>query len=155
MQIPSLLFQATLLFFINVGGNIIMVDDVTTSSNPSSVPIQDDFFLKTPFNMNVFQQPCEEELIRSVMHTRMAKFVWNYQVSSKLCALAIYLELVPPFENWLERFYECQCKDDDVGLFSQTWVFHNRHYYWLKRLINLLPMEHKHYKKSRLFKRSI
>jgi hypothetical protein len=39
MQVPSLLFQATLLFFIDVGGDLIMVDDATTSSNPSIVLI--------------------------------------------------------------------------------------------------------------------
>jgi hypothetical protein len=39
MQVQSLLFQITLLFFVDVGGDIIMVDDATTSSNPLVVPI--------------------------------------------------------------------------------------------------------------------
>jgi hypothetical protein len=65
--------------------------------------------------MNVSQQPCEEKLIGRVVHTQMAKFIWNCQVSSNPWALAIYLKLVPSFENSLD---ECQCENDDVDFFS-------------------------------------
>jgi hypothetical protein len=50
----------------------------------------------------------------------MAKSIWNCQMSSNPHVLAIYLKLVPFFGNWFERFDECQCEDDDVGLFLQT-----------------------------------
>jgi hypothetical protein len=107
MQVPSLLFQATLLFFIDVGGDLIMADDATTSSNPSIMQIRNEKFTKTPFDVNVSQQPCKEKPIGRVVHTRMAKSIWNCQVSFNLCALTIYLQLVPSFENWFERFNEC------------------------------------------------
>lgn len=68
MQVQSLLFQITLLFFVDVGGDIIMVDDATTSSNPLVVPIQNEEFKETPFNVNVFQQSCKEKLIGKVVH---------------------------------------------------------------------------------------
>jgi hypothetical protein len=68
MQVPSLLFQTTLLFFIDVSGGLIMVNDATTSSNPLLVPIQNEEFKETPFNVNVSQQPCEEKPIGKVVH---------------------------------------------------------------------------------------
>jgi hypothetical protein len=45
----------TLLFFIDIGKNPIIVDDATKSSNPSVVPIQNEEFVKTSFDMNVSQ----------------------------------------------------------------------------------------------------
>jgi hypothetical protein len=53
MQVPNLLFQTTLLFFIDVSGGLIMVNDANTSSNPLLVPIQNEEFKETPFNVNV------------------------------------------------------------------------------------------------------
>jgi hypothetical protein len=63
-------------------------------------------------------------------------------VSPYFCALAIYLELVLAFENKAKRFNECQCEDDDVCFFPQTWLFNDRHYCWLKGPVNPLWMEH-------------
>jgi hypothetical protein len=92
--------------------------------------------------MNVFQQPHEEESIRRVVHTRMAQFVWDYRMWPNLRALTIYLELVFAFENKVGRFDEWQCEDDDVYLFSRTWVHGDWYYQWLKGLINPLLIEH-------------
>jgi hypothetical protein len=41
-------------------------------------------------------------------------------MSPNFHALAIDLKLVHTFENRLEKFDECQCKDDDIFLFLQT-----------------------------------
>jgi hypothetical protein len=68
MQVPSLLFQTTLFFFIDVSGGLIMANDATTSSNPLLVPIQNEEFKETPFNVNVSQHPCKEKPIGKVVH---------------------------------------------------------------------------------------
>jgi hypothetical protein len=57
--------------------------------------------------------------------------------------LAIYLEFVLACGAALERFGECQCKDDDVRLHCQMWVPDDGHYRWLRGLINPLSMEHR------------
>jgi hypothetical protein len=49
--------------------------------------------------VNVSQQLREEELIGKVVHTQVAQFVWDHQVSFNPCALAIYLKLVIVFGN--------------------------------------------------------
>jgi hypothetical protein len=51
---------ATFLFFIDVGEDLIMVNDVTTSSNPLVMPIQDEEFEEALFDVNVSQQPREK-----------------------------------------------------------------------------------------------
>jgi hypothetical protein len=48
------------LFFIDVGEDLIMVNDVTTSSNPLVMPIQDEEFEEALFDVNVSQQPHEK-----------------------------------------------------------------------------------------------
>jgi len=45
-----------------------MVNDAITSSNPLVVPIQNEEFKETPFNVNVSQQSCKEKLIGKVVH---------------------------------------------------------------------------------------
>jgi hypothetical protein len=73
-------------------------------------------------NLNVSQQPCEEKSIGRVVCTRVAQSIWDCRVSPCFRALAIYLELVLAFENKVERSNECQCEDDDICFFPQTWV---------------------------------
>jgi hypothetical protein len=53
----------------------------------------------------------------------------------------IYLEFAPIFQNRPGRFVECLAENDDVCLFSRTWVVSDGHYRWLKGLVNNLPME--------------
>ncbi len=57
-------------------------------------------------------------------------------------AFVIYIKLVIVFKNKDGRFYECQCEDNDIYIFSQTWVIGDGHYHWLKGPINPLLMEH-------------
>jgi hypothetical protein len=64
-----LLFQAILLFFVDVGKDPNMADDATMFSNPLVVPIQNEELEDAPFNVNVSQRSCKEELIGRVGHT--------------------------------------------------------------------------------------
>jgi hypothetical protein len=58
-----------------------------------------------------------KKLIKKVVRTQVAQFVWDHQVSPNPGVLAIYLELVLTFENKVGRLDECQCENDNI-LFS-------------------------------------
>jgi len=91
----------------------------------------------------VFQWPCEEELPRRVVRTRVDHSAWDRRLSPNPHVLAIYLEFVLAHGAAPERFEECQCEDDDVRLHCRTWVPGDGHYRWLRGLINPFPMEHR------------
>ncbi len=91
----------------------------------------------------MFPNSCIKKLIIRVVCTQMAQSIWDHQMSLDPNVLAIYLELIPTFENRDGRFDECQCENDNIRLFSLTWVLSNGHYHWLKGLINLMPIKHK------------
>jgi hypothetical protein len=55
--------------------------------------------------------------------------------------LTIYLMFVPIFQDCQGRSAKCLAENDDVHLFSKTWVSNDGHYCWLKGSINNLPME--------------
>ncbi len=107
---------ATLLVFVDAGENLVMVDDVTTPSNPPVSVIEKEMLEEAPFDVNVFQWSCEEELSRKVVRTRVDRLAWDRQLSPNPHALIIYLEFVPACGAAPERFEECQCEDDDVRL---------------------------------------
>jgi hypothetical protein len=71
--------------------------------------------------VNVSQRPCEEELFRQVVCTRVDRSTWDHRLSPNPHALVIYLEFVLAHGVVPERFEKCQCEDDDVHLHYQTW----------------------------------
>jgi hypothetical protein len=93
--------------------------------------------------VNVFQRSHEEEPSKRVMRTWVVRSAWDRRLSPNPHALTIYLDFVPARGTALERFEECQCKDDDVRLHYWTWVPSDGHYRWLRGPINPLPMEHR------------
>jgi len=68
---------ATLLVFVDVGENLVIVDDVTTPSNPLVSLIQKEELEKTPFAVNVFQRLREKEPSRKVVRTRVDCLAWD------------------------------------------------------------------------------
>jgi hypothetical protein len=80
---------------------------------------------------------------KRMVRTRIARSVWDRQLSPNPHALAIYLEFVPVRGTAPERFEECQWEDDDVHLHCRTWVPGDGHYRWLRGPINPLSLEHR------------
>ncbi len=52
--------------------------------------------------------------------------------------LTIYLKFVPTHGDGLGWFTKCECKDENVNVFSWTWVLNNGHHCWFKGLVKLL-----------------
>ncbi len=119
-----------------------MADDVATPLNPLVALVEQEL-KEAPFDVNVSQQPREEEPSKRVVRTRVDRSAWDRRSSPNPHALVIYLEFVPAFGAALERFEECQCEDDDVHLHCRTWVLGDGHYRWLQGPINPLSMEHR------------
>ncbi len=132
-----------LWFFVDVGGNLVMANDVTMPSNPPVAPIEEEKLEEASLDMNVSQRSCEEEPSMRVMRTRVDRSIWDCQMFLNPHALVIYLELVPACGATSERFEKCQCEDEDVRLHCRTWVFGDGHYRWLRNPINPLPIEHR------------
>ncbi len=122
---------------------LIMADDDATPSNPPVALVQQEELEEAPLDLNVSQQPREEEPPRRVVRTRVDCSVWDHRLSPNPHALAIYLEFVPARGAVPERFEKCQCEDDDVRLHCRTWVPGDVHYRWLRGPINPLPLEHR------------
>jgi len=83
-------YQITLaIFFVFVDANedLIMADDVVTPSNPLIMPVKEEKFEKIPFDVNIFQWPCEEEPFRRVVRTRINRSAWDCQLSPNSHAL--------------------------------------------------------------------
>jgi hypothetical protein len=57
------------LIFVDVGENLVMVNDVATPLNPPITLVEQEELEKTPFDMNVSQWPCKEELSKRVVCT--------------------------------------------------------------------------------------
>jgi hypothetical protein len=94
-----------------------MVDDATTSSNPSIALVQNEELEEALLDVNVSQWLFKEEPIGKVVCIQVTQSIWDCQVSPNLCALTIYLELVFTSRNRAGKFNECQCEDDDVRIF--------------------------------------
>ncbi len=84
-----------------------MVDDDATPSNPQVALVQQEELEEALLDLDVSQRPCEEELPRRVVHTRVACSVWDHRMSPNPHALVIYLEFVPARRAAPERFEEC------------------------------------------------
>ncbi len=110
---------------------VVMADNDATPSNPLVALVQQEELEEAPLDLNVSQRLCEEESLRRVVHTRVARSVWDRRLSPNPHALTIYLEFVPARGIAPERFGECQCEDDDVRLHCRTWVPGDGHYRWL------------------------
>jgi hypothetical protein len=94
-----------------------MADDVATPSNVPVAPVDEEEFEEVPLNevaleVNVSQRSRKEEPSRRVVHTRVARSVWDRRLSPNPHVLTIYLEFVPARGAAPERFEECQCEDD-------------------------------------------
>jgi len=61
--------SATLLVFVDVGENLVMVDDVATPSNPPVSLVEMEELEETLFDVNVSQWSREEEPSRRVVRT--------------------------------------------------------------------------------------
>jgi hypothetical protein len=118
-----------------------MVDDVVTPLNPLIALIEKEMLEKTSLDVNVSQRLRDEDPFQKVVHIRVDHSTWDYRSSLNPHALTIYLKFVPTHGAMLKRFKECQCEDDDVRFHCQTWVLNDSDYYWLRGLINPLPME--------------
>jgi hypothetical protein len=59
MQVP--IWFDYLLVFVDAGEIFVMADDVTTPSNPSVAPVEQEEFKKASLDMNVSQRSREEE----------------------------------------------------------------------------------------------
>ncbi len=58
-----------------------MVDDDTTPSNPPVAPVQQEELEEAPLDLNGSQRPCEEELPKRVVRTRVDHSVWDRRLS--------------------------------------------------------------------------
>ncbi len=134
--------SAILLVFVDVGENLVMVDDVTTSSNPPVSLVKKEELEEAPLDMNVSQRSRKKEPSRKVMHIWVDHSTWDHWLSPNSHALAIYLKNFLACGAAPKRFEECQCEDDDVRLHCRTWVLGDGHYRLLWGPINPLSMEH-------------
>jgi len=82
--------SATLLVFVNVGENLVMVDDVVTPSNPPISLVENEDLKEAPLDMNVSQWSHEKETSRRVVRTRVDCSAWDYRLSPNPHALTIY-----------------------------------------------------------------
>jgi hypothetical protein len=119
-----------------------MADDVVMPSNPPIALIKKEELEETSLDVNVSQRSCEEKSCKRVVHTQVDHSAWDRRLPFNPHALVIYLEFVLGCGVTSEGFEKCQCEDDDVRLYCQTWVPNDGHYHWLQGPINPLPMEH-------------
>jgi hypothetical protein len=86
--------SAILLVFVDVGENLVMVDDVATPSNPPISLVEKEELEEAPLDMNVSQRSREKETSRKVVRTRVDCSAWDRRLSPNSHALVIYLEFV-------------------------------------------------------------
>jgi len=60
---------------------LVMADDDVTPSNLPVTPVQQEELEEAPFDLNVSQRPREEESPRRVVHTQVARSVWDRRLS--------------------------------------------------------------------------
>ncbi len=70
MNASTTLFQLPLVF-VDAGENLVMADDVATPLNPLVSLVEKEKLEKTPLDVNVSQQSCEEKSSKRVMRTRV------------------------------------------------------------------------------------
>jgi len=57
--------------FVDVGENLVMADDVVTPLDSPVITMEKEELEKTPFDMNVSQQSCEEKLSKRMVRTQV------------------------------------------------------------------------------------
>jgi len=110
----------TLLVFVDVGENLVMVDDVVTPLNPSISLVEKEELEEASLDVNVSQQSHKKKSSRRVVRTQVNRSTWDRCLSFNPHALAIYLKNFPACGVAPKRFKECQCEDDDVRLHCRT-----------------------------------
>jgi hypothetical protein len=81
--------------FVDAGEILVMADDVAAPSNPLAALVKQEELEKMLLNMNVFQQPREEEPYRRVVRIRVDRSTWDRRLFFNPHALTIYLEFFP------------------------------------------------------------
>jgi hypothetical protein len=81
--------------FVNAGEILVMVNDVTTPSNPQVTLVEQEEFEEASLDVNVSQRPREEEPSKQVVRTQIDRSACDRRLSPNPHALAIYLVFVP------------------------------------------------------------
>jgi hypothetical protein len=97
----------TLLVFVNASENLVMANDVTTSSNPPVSLVEKEELEEASFDLNVFQWSREKEPSKRMVCTRIDRSAWDRRLSPNPHALIIYLEFVSAYGAAPERFEKC------------------------------------------------
>jgi len=63
--------------FVDVGENLIMVDDVVTPSNPPIALVEQEKLKETSFDVNVFQWSRKKKSFRIVVCIRINRSAWD------------------------------------------------------------------------------
>jgi hypothetical protein len=84
----------TFLVFVDVGEDLIMVDDVATPLNLLIALVEEEKLKEASLDVNVSQQSCEEESSKRVVRNRVNCSTWDCRLSLNPHALIIYLEFV-------------------------------------------------------------
>jgi hypothetical protein len=71
------IISVTLLVFVDVGENLVMVDDVATPSNPTCSLVEKEELEETSLDVNVSQRSNEEESSKRVVCTRVDRSAWD------------------------------------------------------------------------------
>ncbi len=80
---------ATLLVFVDVGENLVMVDDVATPLNPLVSLVEKEELEEASLDVNVSQRSREEELSSRVVRTQIDHSAWDRRLSPNPHALII------------------------------------------------------------------
>ncbi len=78
------------MVFVDVGENLVMVDDVVTPLNLVVAPVEEEELEKTSFDVNVSQWSHDEEPFEKVVHIQADHLTWDRQLSSNSHVLVIY-----------------------------------------------------------------
>ncbi len=85
------IISTTPLVFIDASEDSVMADDVVTPSNPPVAPVEEEELEETSFDVNVYQQSCNEEPFQRVVHIQVDRSTWVHRSFPNSHALAIYL----------------------------------------------------------------
>jgi hypothetical protein len=72
------LFWLPSWFFVDVGENFVMSDDVATPSNPPVSLVEKEELEEASLDVNVSQQSREEESSKKMVRTRVDRSTWDY-----------------------------------------------------------------------------
>jgi hypothetical protein len=87
MQVPNWFSYPST--FVDVGEILIMANDVVMPLNLPVAPVEQEKLERAPFDVNVYQRPCEKEPSKQVVRTRVDCSAWDHQLSPNPHALVI------------------------------------------------------------------